>query len=244
VEGSGGSRRRQHAGSAIAPGEVEHLLEQLYLAGGAPRQRKKAQEVAGLLALLAEVVPQPVPRGKPRLLVDAAAGNGYVGLCAAALLGWRRVIAVEQQAALAGRVRKAAAGLCQDIGLDLVVRAERVGATALPMRPDAVVALHACGPATDAVLAAAIAAEARWILCAPCCYGAAVEGWTAAQATADRLGLGRAAHVRGRFAAALIDDARLARLAAAGYESQLVPFAAPTVTPHHLVLRARRGGRA
>lgn len=224
----------------IAPAAVERLLERLYLAGGGPRdeERKKAREVSGLLGLLARAQPQPAPRGKPRLLVDAAAGHGYVGLCAAALLGWRRVVAIERDAARAARVRAAARKL--DVAIELHVEVGDV--RAFPERPDVVIALHACGPATDAVIDAAIAAQARWILSAPCCYGAAIPGWAAAMAEAAALGLPDDAVTRARFAALRIDAQRLNLLRAAGYEASLRAFAPPTVTPHHLVVYARRGG--
>lgn len=230
----------------LDPSVVERLLERLYLGGGAPRdeERKKAREVAGLLALVAGAVPQPAPRGKARTLVDAAAGHGYVGLCAAALLGWRRVVAIERDPDRAARVRAAAAKLERPIELEVRVAALDADVpAAMPDGVDLVVALHACGPATDGVIAAATAARARWLLCAPCCYGGGVAGWPEAMREADARGL-RDAHVRARLAAALIDGARLERLAAAGYEAALASFAAPTVTPHHLAIRARRGGVA
>ena len=228
----------------IDPELVEALLTRLYLGGGSARQeeRKKAREVADLLVLLARTIAQPAPRGKPRVLIDAAAGQGYVGLCAAALLGWKHVIAIERDADRVARVRAAAARLGQPFLLE--TRTGELGGAAplLPARADVVVALHACGPATDGVLAEAVASEARWILCAPCCYGAAVSGWAEADAHADQIGLARDAQVRGRHAAALIDSARLGRLRRAAYEAQLVPFTSPTVTPHHLLFHARRGG--
>jgi hypothetical protein len=223
---------------------VEALLQRLYLGGGSPRneERKKAREVADLLAMLARAIPQPAPRGKARVLVDAAAGHGYVGLCAAALLGWRRVVAIERDPDRVARVRAAAAGL--DVELETRVGTLGEGGELVPARADVVLALHACGPATDGVVAGALAAEARWLLCVPCCYGAAVEGWADAEKRADALGLAADAEVRARHAAALIDSARLRRLRDAGYDAKLVAFTAPTVTPHNLVFRARRGGRA
>jgi len=229
----------------IDPAVVEALLARLYLGGGAPRneERKKAHEVVGLLALLHGAVKQPVPRGTARVLVDAAAGHGYVGLCAAALLGWRHVVVIERDPDRVERVQAAAAKL--DVQLQLVVRTATLAIdapTPIPMQADVVIALHACGPATDGVLAAATSAHARWILCAPCCYGAAVPGWHEAHAKADALALPHDAQVRGRFCASLIDGGRLDRLHAEGYEAQLVAFTAPSVTPHHLAFRARRGG--
>jgi hypothetical protein len=227
--------------------QVEALLERLYLGGGAPRkeERKKAREVAGLLALVARTISQPAPRGHARTLVDAAAGHGYVGLCAAVLLGWRRVVAIERDADRIDRVRAAAAKL--DVPLDLELRTAVLGegaAAACPEGADLVVALHACGAATDAVLAEASRARARWILCAPCCYGGAVSGWRDAEVEAEARGLHRDAEVRAHYARACIDSARLRSLESAGYEAKLVAFTAPTVTPHHLAIYARRGGYA
>jgi hypothetical protein len=111
-----------------------------------------------------------------------------------------------------------------------------------PARPDVVAALHACGPASDAILDAAIAAEARWLLLVPCCYAASVPFAPAAEAAAERLGIPRQAEVRRRFVMSLIDAERTLRLEAAGYETTVLPLVAPTVTPHNLVWRARRVG--
>jgi len=216
---------------------VEALLARLYLGDGAPRneERKKAREVADLLDLLAKLQPQPAPRGKGRTLVDGAAGHGYVGLCAAVLLGWRRVIAIERDERRASRVREAAR--IADLAIDVVAAPLEHG---VPAATDVVIALHACGAATDALLEGAARAKARWIVCAPCCYGVAIPGFDDALREADALGLedchghslGRVAHV-----------ARLERLRASGYEASLRAFTAPTVTPHHLAFVARRGGR-
>lgn len=228
----------------LEPSAVEVLLERLYLGGGGARteERKKAREVAGLLELVHRTIAQPAPRGKARVLVDAAAGHGYVGLCAAALLGWRRVIAIERDSERGARVRAAAEKLGSR--LELEVQVAELDDARIPQGADLVLALHACGPATDAILRRAVAAQARFILCAPCCYGAAVEGWAEAQIEADRIGLPSDAAVRGRYASALIDGARLKHLNEAGYEAKLIPFTSPQVTPHHLVFHARRGGHS
>ncbi len=228
---------------AVEVAAVEALLGRLYLGGGSLRQedRKKALEVTDLLTLIERLQPQPSPRGKPRTLVDAAAGHGYVGLCAAALLGWRRVVAIERSSTRLSRVREAAAHL--DVPIELELRAGMLGVDVLiPTEVDLVVALHACGAATDGVLSAACDARARFILCAPCCYGVQIDGWEQAQAEANRLGLPDQPAIRHRFSAALIDGARVQRLKTAGYDAKLLPFTAPTVTPHNLAFIARRGG--
>ena len=220
----------------IALATVEALLTRLYLGDGAPRneERKKAREVADLLGLVAQLQPQPAPRGKARLLVDGAAGHGYVGLCAAVLLGWRRVVAIERDPRRADRLRAVAAGL--DVALE--VRDADL-ADGIPAAADIVVALHACGAATDALLDGAAKAGARWIVCAPCCYGVQIPGYAAALTEGARYGDPMLA---ARHAALAVDAARLGRLRSAGYEASLRAFTAPTVSPHNVAFVARRGG--
>src|SRR6202044_3782890 len=93
-------------------------------------------------------------------------------------------------------------------------------------------------------LAGASAARARWILCAPCCYGRAVSGWREAEMEADARGFHRDAEVRAQHARAYIDSERLRSLERAAYDAKLIAFTAPTVSPHHLAIQARRGGAA
>ena len=110
----------------------------------------------------------------------------------------------------------------------------------IPEGADIVVALHACGSATDALLDGATKAGARWIVCAPCCYGVQIPGYAAALDEAARYG---DAVLAARHAALAVDAARLGRLRAAGYEAGLRAFTAPTVSPHNVAFVARRGGQ-
>ncbi|WP_044252584.1 methyltransferase, partial [Chondromyces apiculatus] len=112
--------------------------------------------------------------------------------------------------------------------------------TLWPSDPDLVVALHACGPASDRILDLAVARRARWLFLVPCCYAGAVPFSPTAEARADALGVPRHAEVRRRLITGLIDAERTLRLEAAGYETTVVPFVPPTVTPHNLLWRARR----
>jgi hypothetical protein len=74
----------------------------------------------------------------------------------------------------------------------------------------------------------------------PCCYSAQIGTWSLAEAQAERLGLPKHAEVHKRFVQSVIDGERTLRLEAAGWETTVVPFVAPTVTPHNLLFRARR----
>jgi hypothetical protein len=213
---------------------VEESLRRLFLGGAGVRRedRKKVREVAALLEELSRL-----PRAG--LLVDAAAGHAYVGLLAAEILAWRRVVVLERDPARIERCRHAAAHLSTEID----VRAGDVADRALwPERPDVVVALHACGAASDAVLDAAIGARARWLLLVPCCYARDTPFSPRASEIADQLGLPRHAEVRRRAVEALIAAERTLRLEAAGWETTVLPLVPPTVTPHNLLYRARFAG--
>lgn len=101
------------------------------------------------------------------------------------------------------------------------------------------VGLHACGPASDGVIDAAIEREVKWLLLVPCCYSSLLSQWEPAHRRAEELGIAEG-EVRKKFVQSFVDSERALRLEAAGYETECVSFVAPTVTPHHLLFRARR----
>jgi len=121
-------------------------------------------------------------------------------------------------------------------------QAEAADATAWPKAPHAVVALHAYGRATDDALDGAVATQARFVFLVPCCYGRSVPSLSATEAVAERLGIPPQSELRRRFLQVYVDSDRVLRLEAAGYEVTVVPLVPPTVTPHNLLLRARRVG--
>lgn len=252
---------------------VEDALARAFLGGGALRKedRQKALELAPLLDEMARALPRSgagatgpgvgtsarrrrTPRA-PFLVVDACAGKAAAGLLFLALAARERdvrVVALESDAARLAHARDGALAL--GVGARVELRLGDVGDAALwPEAPDLVVALHACGEASDLIIERALAARAKRLLLVPCCYGAAStrthDGRATrvpAQALADRwaaaLGIPRHALVQRRFAQALIDAERTARLEAAGYETEVVEWVAPTVSPHSLLWRARRVG--
>jgi len=140
--------------------------------------------------------------------------------------------------------RRAAALLEADAtGVTFTWGAGDAGDAALwPDEPDVVVALHACGEASDLIIDQAVAVRARHILVAPCCVADTLPAARRAVARADSMGLPPQAGVRRRFIESLVDAERTLRLEAAGWETLVVPFVAPTVTPHNLIIRARRVG--
>jgi hypothetical protein len=213
--------------------DVDATLQRLYLGEHGLRREdlKKARELAALLPELERI-------GVRGLVVDAAAGHAYVGLLAAELLGADHVVLLERDPARVARSQDAAAHLSRPARVE-VRRGELNDRLIWPSEPHLVVALHACGSASDDVIASAVAARATWILLVPCCY---LRADAAVDAAADRLGIARQSEVRRRFAQSIADSRRTLRLEAAGYEVTVTPFVAPTVTPHNLLWRCRRVG--
>jgi hypothetical protein len=221
---------------AFSTTQVEALLHEGWI--GAPgtrlrdEDRKKVVELGPLLGELGPALGKRV-----RVLVDAAAGKGYVGLLAAKLLlaPGSRVVLIERNPAHVRCLREAAERVGRtDVAVE-IREADVADPAAWPERPDVVVALHACGPASDAVIAGAIAAEARRLFLVPCCTGQSPT----ALVEAERLAIPRQAPVRRAFVEAMVAAERTRRLEAAGYEVVVAPLVPPSVTPYNLVWRAR-----
>ena len=123
-----------------------------------------------------------------------------------------------------------------------VRHADVADASAWPEAPDAVVALHACGPAADLVIDHAIRSQARHVFVVPCCYGRSIRFASRARALVAELGFVGDDLLARRMSASLVDTERKLRLEAAGYETEIDEFVGATVTPHNLLFAARYTG--
>jgi len=237
--------------SMIPATEVEQWLDRLYIAAegaGLRREdRRKAIEVASMLEEIERAIHR-FSRRSPLVLVDAAAGKSYVGLLSAKLVldpGGRRatVVTIERDSERVEASLRAARRL--EASTPVECRAADVAAgDAWPRHVSMVAALHACGTAADAVIECALATRARTLLLVPCCTSAAMPVAARAQSHADAAGIPRHAPVRRRYIQAMVDAERTWRLEAAGYETEVVEFVSPAVTPHNLLWRARRVGES
>jgi len=226
--------------------EVESWLDRLYIAaegaGLRAEDRRKACEVAAMLEEV-ERAASRFSRRSPIMLVDAAAGKSYVGLLSAQLILATRapkasILTIELDPSRVESSRRAAARL--DCAVPVECREASVEEEeAWPRQPSIITALHACGPAADAIIDRTIASCARTLLLVPCCTSNAVTASNQALAHAESLGIPRHAPVRRRFIQSVVDAERTWRLEAAGYETEVVEFVAPTITPHNLLWRAR-----
>ena len=225
----------------MTPTEVEELLFRLYIdADGAKlrkEDRKKAAELVGLVGEI-RLSAGRLARSGELVVVDAAAGKGYVAVLAAAVLRPVHAILIERDPRRLALAEEAAVRSRVD-GVRFSFHSGDVGDPTLwPPRPDVVVALHACGRAADAILDAAVAAEARLVLLVPCCTPTEQRHTERAEA----MGIPRHAAVRRAFLDTMLAAERTLRFERAGYLTEIVAFVPPTVTPHNLLWRARRIG--
>ncbi len=210
----------------VSPEEVEGFLRTAF--GFPPdtelraEDRRKALQVAALLGEIERVA----RGGRERTLVDLGCGHAYVGLAAAALLGGARlhVTGVDREPARIRRCEEAAARL----GVKADLRVGEIGVTPIPPEPDIVVALHACGRATDDAIGSATSAAARHVLLVPCCH-------RGGELRVPRLGVLEALRRRAEE-----DIARARRLETAGYEVVATEIWPASVSPANVLLRARR----
>ncbi len=238
------------AGMVFDQDRIDGVLHRLFI--GAPdtglrdEDRRKVQEMQGLLAEIAAAVARRSRRTK-LVMVDAAAGKSVVGLLAAELVlapmgRPGRVHIIERDARRVVACRQAVACL-RAPGVEVAIAQADVGdAQAWPARPDLVLALHACGPASDLIIDRAIDVQARDLLLVPCCTSRKVAAAALAERHAEALAMPRQAEVRRRFIQSIVDAERTLRLEAAGWQTTVVAFVAPTVTPHNLLWRCRHVG--
>ncbi|MCU0661614.1 MAG: methyltransferase [Myxococcota bacterium] len=215
--------------------DVRGALHALFIAAPGTGLRiedeKKCHELTSLLNELSRLPRQ-------RLLVDAAAGKSALGLLAALLLRFEKVLILERDVGRIDACRRAIAALPPSCSVE-VRHADVCDFSAWPEEPGVVVALHACGQASDAVIDASIAVKARRLLLVPCCYCGSLPHGPRAREIAAGLGLARHGALRNTLENALIDAERVLRLEAAGFEVEAVRFVPASVTPHNLLLRAR-----
>lgn len=215
---------------------IAALLHQLYI--GVPgtqlrdEDRKKVEEVHALCGVLERILPGK----RPATIVDVAAGRSFLGFAAAVLLRPGRTqplryVGVERDAAAVGRARGA---LARAGAADFEIVQGDAADAPLPERPDLLVALHACGDATDHALRRAVALGARHVILVPCCHR------RSAPPGLDRLGLPDQAGIRVPLEELLVDARRVLELEAAGYEVTVFDLVPPAVTSRNRTLRARR----
>ena len=125
-----------------------------------------------------------------------------------------------------------------------------IGDLQIGVRPDVVLALHACDTATDDALAQAVRWQAPLVLAAPCCHHDVStqirEGLRDGSVPLPYSSLVRDGILRERFADTLTDALRASTLRLEGYRVDVVEFVESRHTPRNTLIRAVRtsGDRA
>jgi hypothetical protein len=160
----------------LLPGQSVELLRELHLVGrdGALHadSLRKLKQVNHLVQLLEPAVHDVLSRYKEPVLVDAGAGNAYLGFVLYELFLREHetavIYSVESRPELIERGRERA----KKLGFERMrFVSARIGDAPdeLPARVHMLLALHACDTATDDALLLALRHEADHVAAVPCC---------------------------------------------------------------------------
>jgi hypothetical protein len=133
--------------------------------------------------------------------------------------------------------------IASELGVDATFLASSIGDATPGVRPDVVLALHACDTATDDALARAVAWEAPLVLAAPCCHHDIAAQLRKQPTPSPYAMLTRHGILRERFADTLTDGLRASLLRLEGYRVDVMQFVGSQHTPRNTLLRGVRTGR-
>src|SRR3954447_12193693 len=214
-----------------------------------PSRQAKYKQIEELCKLLAAARDEAVAAGRvaadrPLQVVDLGCGNAYLTLAAYHLLTSAghdvRMTGIDHNPAARKRNTRVVEALGWQEHLRFVDAT--IQAAELDVRPDVVLALHACDTATDDALARAVGWQAPLILAAPCCHHDIQKQLKQVDPPPPYALLTRYGIVRERFADVLTDSLRAAVLRQVGYRVEVVQFVDSQHTPRNLLLRAARTG--
>jgi SAM-dependent methyltransferase len=214
-----------------------------------PSRQAKYKQIEEFCKLLAPALDEAVSAGRiaknrPLQVVDLGCGNAYLTLAAYHLLTAAghdvRMTGIDHNPA----ARKRNTRVVEALGWQEHLRFldATIEGAELDVRPDVVLALHACDTATDDALARAVGWEASLVLAAPCCHHDIQKQLKSVTPPAPYALMTRYGIVRERFADVLTDSLRAAVLRQVGYRVEVVQFVDSQHTPRNLLLRAARTG--
>jgi hypothetical protein len=186
---------------------------------------------------------RPTPK-QPLKVVDLGCGNAYLTFVTERFLTHVRGLPVH----LTGidqreQSRTHNEKIASELGVDATFVASSIGDATIDVRPDVVLALHACDTATDDALARAVAWEAPLVLAAPCCHHDIAAQLRTHPTPAPYAVLTRDGILRERFADTLTDGLRASLLRLEGYRVDVMQFVGSRHTPRNTLLRGVRTGR-
>ncbi len=218
-----------------------------------PSRQAKYRQVEEFLRSLGAAVDDATAAGalreptedEPLQVVDLGCGNAYLTFAAHRYLSAVRGLPVR---VVGVDVKQQSLDHNSAVARTLGVAGEAtfvqgtIGEVSLAVRPDVVLALHACDTATDDALAQAVRWEAPLVLAAPCCHHDVAAQLRSAAPPAPYSSLVRDGILRERFADTLTDALRAATLRLEGYRVDVMEFVESRHTPRNTLLRAVRTG--
>ena len=253
-----GRRRVRHPVTPLQPhnrpkqlplpeGQPDRLLEMLGIASPdgriKPTMRPKFLQINEFLKLVHHILDEAQLRqlGRPVQLLDCGCGSSYLTFAVHHYLNERlglpaQILGVDINEAV---IRKSMerSSRCGTNNLQFVVG--RIDTTQI--RPDVVLALHACDTATDDALALAIQTEARAILSVPCCHHYLNERLKAQGEASVLRPVLRHGILQQRQADLFTDAFRALILRILGYRAEVIEFISSEATARNLMIRAVRG---
>ena len=220
-----------------------------------PSRQAKYRQVEEFLRDLAPVVEDAIGAGRVRMpteqeplqVVDLGCGNAYLTFAAHRYLTAVRGLPVHTTGVdVKAQSRDHNTQVAEELGLGEAMSFVQgdIGSAELPVRPDVVLALHACDTATDDALARAVTWDAPLVLAAPCCHHDVAAQLRRTPTPAPYTLLTRSGILRERFADTLTDAMRASILRLAGYRVDVIEFVDSKHTPRNTLLRAVRTGAA
>jgi len=217
-----------------------------------PSRQGKYRQVEEFLRILDASITEALDKGhlrrptpeEPLQIVDLGCGNAYLTFVTERYLSHVRelpvhLVGIDQREQSRTHNEQLADGL----GVEATFVASSIGDAEPGVRPDVVLALHACDTATDDALARAIEWEAPLILAAPCCHHDIAAQLRKEPTPAPYAVLTRHGILRERFADTLTDGLRASLLRLEGYRVDVMQFVGSEHTPRNTLLRGVRTGR-
>jgi hypothetical protein len=214
-----------------------------------PSRQGKYRQVEEFLRILDSSITEALDKGhlrtptagEPLQVVDLGCGNAYLTFVTERYLRQVRGLPVH----LTGIDQREQSRthnqlLAEEIGADATFIASSIGEASPGVRPDVVLALHACDTATDDALARAVEWEAPLVLAAPCCHHDIAAQLRRQSTPAPYAMLTQDGILRERFADTLTDALRASLLRRQGYRVDVMQFVGSQHTPRNTLLRGVR----
>jgi hypothetical protein len=216
-----------------------------------PSRQGKYRQVEEFLRILDASISDALDKGhlrtptpeEPLQIVDLGCGNAYLTFVTERYLSHVRglpvhLTGIDQREQSAGHNERLAA----ELGVDASFAVSSIGDADPGVRPDVVLALHACDTATDDALARAVEWRTPLVLAAPCCHHDIAAQLRQQTTPAPYAALTRDGILRERFADTLTDGLRASLLRGQGYRVDVMQFVGSQHTPRNTLLRAVRTG--